>query len=209
MAEKKNGTGRTRNWATIVYPESAPNDWLVKLGEECIQTLISPLHDKDMNPTNEPKKEHYHVLIMFDSVKTSDQAKEVFELIGGVGCQKVASLRGYARYLCHLDNPEKHQYSVNDVMQFGGVDYQDVIGLVTDKYVAISEMMDFCKKYNITNFALLADYAREHNQGWFRTLADTSTVFMDKWLKSFEYGTKTGAHVPDKVYEDMCEKEVE
>lgn len=47
---------------------------------------------------------------MFDGVKTIEQAKDLFEQIGGVGCEKVNSIRGYARYLCHLDNPEKAQY---------------------------------------------------------------------------------------------------
>ena len=39
-----------------------------------VPAFISPLHDKDMNPTNEPKKPHYHVIITFDSVKTTEQS---------------------------------------------------------------------------------------------------------------------------------------
>ena len=39
---------RNTYYATIVYPESAPTDWLDKLEEEHIQALVSPIHDKDI-----------------------------------------------------------------------------------------------------------------------------------------------------------------
>ena len=76
MSEKKSsGAGRTRNYATVVYPESASTDWLEKLSELHVPAFVSPLHDKDVNPTGESKKAHYHVMIMFDGVKTLDQAR--------------------------------------------------------------------------------------------------------------------------------------
>lgn len=101
--------GRTRSYACVLYPESAPENWRDILSDFHIPCLISPLHDKDVNPTGEKKKAHYHVLLLFDSVKSETQAREIFEAFGGVGCEKVNSVRGYARYLCHLDNPEKVQ----------------------------------------------------------------------------------------------------
>ena len=97
---KSSGSGRTRNYATVVYPESAPENWKEILTDFFIPAFISPLHDKDINPGGEPKKPHYHVIIMFDSVKTTEQAKAVFEQIGGVGCEVIGSIRGYTRYLC-------------------------------------------------------------------------------------------------------------
>ena len=30
-----------------------------------LQCAISPLHDKDMNPDNTPKKPHYHVILTY------------------------------------------------------------------------------------------------------------------------------------------------
>lgn len=57
---------------------------------------------------------------MFDSVKTEKQAVEFFSTFGGVGCEVVNSSRAYARYLCHLDNPEKASYKIDQVRQFGG-----------------------------------------------------------------------------------------
>ena len=179
---------RTRNYATVVYPESAPENWRDLLSDFMVPCFISPLHDKDMNPQNEPKKEHYHVLLMFDSVKTADQAREVFDAIGGVGCERVQSLRGYARYLCHLDNPEKAQYKTDKVVALCGADYVGTINLVTDKYVAIKEMMEFCEDNGIVNFAQLMKIARETNDGWFRVRCDSGTIVMKEHLKSLAWG---------------------
>ena len=62
--KKSSGAGRTRNYATIVYPESAPKNWLDILREMKFNVLVSPLHDKDVNPEDgEIKKAHYHVLL--------------------------------------------------------------------------------------------------------------------------------------------------
>lgn len=90
---KENTSKRTRNFAGIVYPESAPPNWIELLSEMRIPAFISPLHDQDTNPGGEAKKPHFHVVLMFDSVKTREQAEEVFKLIGAVGCEVIQSIR--------------------------------------------------------------------------------------------------------------------
>lgn len=186
------GQGRTRNFATVIYKESAPSNWREILEQEFIPAFISPYHDSDINANGENKKPHWHVLIMFDSVKTTEQAKEIFNKIGGVGCEKVNSLRGYARYLCHLDNPDKAQYNTTDVVSLCGADYQDIISLASDKYKVIEEMIDFCEKYNITSFYLLSKYAFQNNDQWKKALADNSSIFMKEYLKSKEWSQEKG-----------------
>lgn len=177
-------SGRTRNYACVVYPESAPDNWKDILSAQFVPAFISPLHDMDINPNGEVKKAHFHVLLTFDSVKTVNQAKVVFDKIGGVGCEVVQSVRGYARYLCHLDNPEKAQYSQEDVICLSGADYIGTIGLVTDKYKAIREMIAFCKAQSILNYADLLEYCSEERFDWFRVLCDNGTVVMKEYLKS-------------------------
>ena len=183
----KSGQGRTRNFATVVYPESAPEDWLSILGECCVPAFVSPLHNEDINPTGEKKKEHYHVMIMFEGVKTIEQAQEIFDKIGGVGCEKILSTRGYARYLCHLDNPEKAQYIPEAVRCFGGADYFNVIGLVIDKYKAIQDMIEFCKDNRVYAYSDLLEYASVNRFDWFRVLCDNGTVVMKEYLKSLSW----------------------
>lgn len=185
---KSRGTGRTRNYATVVYPESAPPDWLATAGELKIPCFISPLHDKDLNPTGEPKKPHHHVMIMFEGVKTREQAAEIFDQIGGVGVEVIQSVRGYARYLCHLDNPDKAQYSVDNVRCFGGADYTDVIGLAIDKYKAIGEMLDFLDTNTEMSYYDLLLYARQEHFDWFRILCDSGTYVIKEFIKSRRSG---------------------
>lgn len=190
MAEKKS-TVRTRNYATIVYPESAPEGWRELLKGLFVPAFISPLHNNDFNPGGEIKKEHYHVMMMYDSVKTQEQAYANFNLFGGVGCEIVNSTRGYARYLCHLDNPEKEQYKIEDVENISGADYEAIISLVSDRYLIIGEMQDFCDKYNITSFYLLANYARKNQNNWYRSLCDNSTFYMKEYLKSKQWSNES------------------
>ena len=180
----KISTKRTRNYATVIYPESAPDNWQEILEQQFVPAFISPLHNQDVNPTGEHKKDHYHVMIMFEGVKTREQAQDIFTKIGGVGCEIVQSCRGYARYLCHLDNPDKAQYKQEDVRSLCGADYSGTIGLVLDKYKAIGEMIDYCKEKNIFSYSELLEYCRMERFDWFRVLCDNGTVVMKEYLKS-------------------------
>lgn len=182
--DKSSVSKRYRNFATVVYPDSAPSDWQRILADQLVPSFISPLHDSDVNPTGEVKKSHFHVIIFFEGAKSVDQAKEVFDLIGGVGCEVVKSLRAYSRYLCHLDNPDKAQYAVEDVKSLSGADYMGVIGLAIDKYKSIGEMIDFCVSEGVISYSDLLMYARLNRFDWFRILCDCGTLVMKEFLKS-------------------------
>lgn len=183
MAEKISTT-RYRNFATVVYPDSAPDNWRDILSNHHIPAFISPLHDKDINPNGEPKKPHYHVMIMFEGKKSIEQVIEVFASIGGVGCEVIKTIRGYARYLCHLDNPEKAQYNQADVVALAGADYVGTIGLPVDKYKAIREMLAYCEENRIVSYADLLTYCMEERFDWFRVLCDNGTFVVMEYLKS-------------------------
>lgn len=192
MSEKKKDT-RTRNYATVVYPESAPENWMDLLADQFVPAFISPLHDQDINSDGEPKKPHYHVMIMFDGPKSVDQVKTIFDQIGGVGLEIVKVLRSYARYLCHMDNPDKHQYSTSDIRALGGADYHSVIGLAIDKYIAIGEMIDFCEQNDIVSYRQLLVWSRDNKFEWFRVLCDSATLVMKEYLKAKQWGDSNSA----------------
>ena len=176
--------GRARNFACVVYPDSAEEHWLDIIAESKIPVFVSPLHDRDFNPTGEAKKAHYHVIVCYENKKNLEQVREFFDSFGGVGCEYIQSLRGYARYLCHLDNPEKAQYDQAQVKQFGGADYSSTIGLPTDKYKAIGEMIDWCDANDIVAYCELLEYARSFHYDWFRVLCDSGSLVMKEYLKS-------------------------
>lgn len=181
---QKNSNARTRNYAFIVYPESAPANWIDILDNEHVEVLISPLHDKDVNPDNELKKAHYHVLILFSSVKTIEQATEIRDKVGGVGWENVASVRGYARYLCHLDNPDKYQYDVSDVIELGGADFKDLTKRASDGNIAVAEMMEFIDKHNVRYYSDFIKYCRLNREDWLDVLINQYSYIMSSYFKA-------------------------
>ena len=193
---------RARNFTALLYPDSirTPDNWLQILGELQIPMFVSPLHDKDVNLTGEKKKPHHHIILMFEGKKTIEQALEIFNLVGAVpppeiqgkSSIKVSSLRGASRYLCHLDNPDKALYDIDKVYSFGGADYSSIISLAQDKYKALTEMEEFCEKYNILSFFVLARYASLHRQDWSRVLKDCGSVYMKEYLQSRKWSIENG-----------------
>ena len=184
MSDKKATVARYRNFGAVLYPESAPANWREIVADWKFPVFVSPLHDRDVDPQQQPKKPHYHIVLAYDGPKSPDQARERFDEIGAVGCETVQSIRGYCRYLCHLDNPEKAQYDPEQVLTFGGSDYADVIGLPTDKYKAIDDMIEYCEQNSIVSYRTLINYARSPRRDWFRVLCDNGTYVVKEYLKS-------------------------
>lgn len=174
---------RLRDYATIIYPDSenTPSNWIQILKDLHVPCFISPIHDKDVieggADNGSPKKPHYHVMLVFESLKTPMQALDIFDQIGGVGLEYVKTRRGMARYLCHLDNPEKAQYSKDDVICIGGVDYLETISIVADKYAVLDAVICFIKDHHIENILDLYQYAKDNNMmDWIRIIQDKSWV---------------------------------
>lgn len=184
--------GRKRNWAIVIYPESLPDDWREKLRELHVPGFISPLHDKDVNADGEPKKAHYHVMLLFQGKKSEAQLKEITDALNAPRAQAISDIRAYARYLCHLDNPEKEQYPVSDVVSLGGSDYLDRIKSAADTDTAVAEMMDWCMENGVFSFYRLSNYARKNRSDWFRVITSSKTVFLVNWLKSMKWEVDNG-----------------
>ena len=186
---KNNTKPPIRNYATILYPESAKGDWLKTLEELHIKILISPLHDMDVNEDGEIKKPHYHIMYVFDGKKTEKQIQEINDMIGAVGIERVNSLKGYARYLCHLDEKDgKVRYPVSDVQALGGIKYEEIIKEAADKYKISQEILSFCKQNGIIAYCDIVDYAIENNMEWYIQLIDNPHVFIN-YLKSYTWKT--------------------
>lgn len=184
---------RSTCWATVVYEESATENWQEIARSLYVPFFISPYHDRDFDGTGEkPKKPHYHVLFMFSSKKSRKQFEEMISKFGGVGSERIRDRRAYARYLCHLDNPEKAQYNPSDVVAYIS-DYMEVIGLPSERYLVLEDITDFIEKYNIRSYSTLVLYARHSNNRWFRVLCDSSTLFLTEYIKSREW-TKNNAN---------------
>lgn len=185
--DKEKREVRGQNWSIIGYPDSLPTDWLERLAEMQIEILVSPLHEADLNATGEEKKPHFHILLMFDSLKSLSQVKEISEMLNAPVPKKMDSKRGAARYLCHLDNPEKAQYPVEDVVCLGGADYLSEISRGGDKYRIIAEIIEFVDDHEIYSYSKLLRIAQERNQEWFRAMCDNIGWTIKEYCKSARY----------------------
>lgn len=125
MSHDNNEKGRY--WAGLIYPEdSCPDDWQETMRLSGLQILASPIHDSDIADarTGELKKAHRHVIAMWANTTTRRNAEKFFAQFGGPKTViKLESPRGMARYLIHMDNPDKTQYAPEDVIAFNGADW--------------------------------------------------------------------------------------
>lgn len=167
------GEVRSSRWATVIYSDSCPVNFVDVLKDSHVPFLISPEHNFDTDKDGKPKKVHRHVILYFDSLKSSRQVKEIFDTIGGVGCEKVASATSYARYLCHLDEDDKPIYNTNDVISYG-LDYQECIKTSDAKYDGVSGVLDFCLDNDVFSFAKLLIALRKENSHLFKVVVDNS-----------------------------------
>lgn len=184
VPQERNIPERVRNYACIVYPESAPENWLQILADMAVPCLVSPLHNRDFNADGKPKKPHYHVLFTFEGKKSKSQFNVLIKPLNGTEVVDVQSIRGYARYLCHLDNPEKAQYNVADIKQFGGADYEAFVCMSSDITKQVRLMQYYIKKQHIYSYNYFLDICAESFPDWHYLLVNRCSFVIQCYLQS-------------------------
>lgn len=189
----KKQDSRTRNWTFVVYPESLPKNWIDILVDLHTNVIISPLHDKDINPDGSLKKPHYHILIQFESVKSYKQVLEISMLLNGVIPQPCNNTKGLVRYFIHLDNPEKVPYPKELIRTLGYVDLEEYFALsYTDKNLLMQDMIDLINEKKLFEFCDLVDYCRVHRRNDFLPFLTIGggTYFIKEYLRSRRFSLK-------------------
>lgn len=186
----KNSSGdreiRTRTWTIVLYPESAPENWRDIIDDFHIEWVESPLHDKDINADGEAKKAHWHVLLMFGGVKSYEQVKELTDRLNAPIPERCHNAKAMVRYMAHLDNPDKFQYSVGDIVSHGGLDLAEMLRpSSSERYTIINEMISYVQDSGVVEFQDLMDYARKNEfDRWFPLLCDNSAYVVNQYIKS-------------------------
>ena len=185
---------RYRCYTFLVYPDSAPADWLDRLRAFHVPMYVSPLHDHDIDEDGQPKKPHYHVMVLFDTQKGIDACDEIIEDVKGVKPPMkifiVASPRAYARYLLHLDDPGKYPYyKTETVTELSGIDPYDEFCMSKsqkdfEEQQTMQDIQDYLEKHEIFNFAVACELARRtDNTEWFQCLK-VNAYYFHSWCKS-------------------------
>lgn len=184
MAEKK---VKKRHWAFVAYPDSLPENWIDMLKQSGLKVAVSPLHDRDTNPTGEPKKPHYHVIVSYDGPTTFGNVEGLTKRLNQPIPQPLEQVRGYYRYLTHEDNPEKAQYDKADIRTLNGFDIRDFVEMSKSevgKY--IREVQGFIRDNGITEYADLMDKLMDGGEtlaDWWE-VASNHTLFFTAYLRS-------------------------
>ena len=176
---------KKRNWAFVLYPESAPCNWVEILSQTGLQCAVSPIHDKDLDPTGEPKKAHFHVIICYSGPTSFNVVKSLTDSLNCPIPQPLEQVRGYYRYLTHKDNPEKFQYSDMDIKTINGFSIFDFIELTKSEVLSIKrELQTLIRNAGIFEYSDLMDLLQDSDMVQQYDVASCNTYFFEKYISS-------------------------
>lgn len=156
---------RSNVWACVIYPDSMPENYLNIIQNWHIACLISPIHDSDLNGDGTEKKQHIHIMLYFGSGanKSIDQVKEFTDQLNGTIPIIVNNRNAMARYFIHKDNPEKHQYDINDLICISGYDLGNAFDSYTNDNLLFQKLEEIIYENKIYNFYVLVGFLRKNN----------------------------------------------
>ena len=177
---------KKRNWAFVAYPESLPTDWKEQLQATGLQVAISPLHDRDVDPTGELKKPHYHVILCYAGPTSYNVVKGLTDSLNCPIPQPLEQVRGYYRYFTHMDNPEKYQYSPDTIETINGFSIMDFVELTKSEVLtAKRKLQSLIRERNILEYSDFMDYLQDsENMEQEYDVASNNTYFFEKYISS-------------------------
>lgn len=181
----KNESVKKRNWTFVLYPESAPADWVERLKISGLMAAISPLHDKDINPTGEPKKAHYHVLLVYSGPTTYNAVAKFTASLNATIPQALESVRGMYRYFSHKDNPEKYQYDEAEIRTVNGFNIADLVELTKSEVNEIkSNILKMIRQLDVREYSDLIDILVDNELLTEYDVAVNNTFFFNTYITS-------------------------
>lgn len=184
MSEQKEKPVRARNFAFLVYPESAPADWLGRIQDLHVPGCVSPLHDRDVytlpsesHQVGDLKKPHWHCLLAFQGVKTVKQILTALDFLGVSHVEVVHNMSAMVRYFAHLDNQEKAQYDPSKIVGFCGFDVSKYLYSGFTLYQEVSAMIDLIEKMDFRTYAGFFTYClAEKSSVWIPILLEHGNI---------------------------------
>jgi len=107
----------SRSWQLIIPLDFPIEEIKTKVKLIC-RNYYFVMHDKDIDDFGEPKKPHWHLLFTFSNSRDLTTVKNYFTefpMLLDNSFEKISSVFGAKKYLCHFDHPNKAQYNPSDV----------------------------------------------------------------------------------------------
>lgn len=179
-------SSKTRNWWFILYPESAPEDWLNTLQSTLVPFALSPLHDKDINDDGSLKKPHYHVLLRYDGPTTYNHVLELTRSLNQPIPTRYDSFSGAYAYLYHGNSPDKFQYESASVVRYNGLSVPSSRSESGDMLRRVA-VLSFIDDNDIREYADLVDYVvSSSNEEWLKEISRNCYFYL-QYIKSRHY----------------------
>lgn len=168
---------KSRNFIFLLYPESMPTDWEMRLESVGMPMAVSPLHDKDLSeiPYDEMpesdkkiidsggkvyKKAHYHVIYVANNPVTTDSVRhKIRKVLGDKSVAHVkipVNIANYYLYLTHESKDaiqkKKQRYAKADIKLLNNFDIERYVTLsVEDKKDKLHLAIDLIRNYGCMN----------------------------------------------------------
>lgn len=176
---------KKRYWAFVLYPESAPENWREILQQTGLSICVSPLHDKDINPTGEPKKAHYHIILCYSGPTTFKCVKSITDSLNQPIPIALEQVRGYFRYLTHKDNPEKYQYNEKDITTINDFDIDNYNDLSVSQIKTIMiDIQKIIRDNDILEYCDLLDFLLDSELFSYLDIAQNHTILFNTYITS-------------------------
>ena len=164
---------KARYFTFLLYPESIPDDWELKLELTGVSMAISPLHDRDKSNVEgqEYKKPHYHVIyVAANPVTTHSVRKRIQRALGNESVAKVQfvkqSMENIYLYLTHESKDaiakNKYKYDKKDIKLLNNFDIDRYVVLdVEDKDEMLNDVCDMIDDHGLANIRELRRFIKE------------------------------------------------
>lgn len=174
MSSKK--SIKSRYFTFILYPESIPDDWMLKLELLGVPIAISPLHDKDKSDAEdrEFKKPHYHVVYIANNPVTAESVRlKIKRALGNKSISHVqiiaTNVENAYLYLTHESKDaiakHKHVYPKSDIRHLNNFDIDRYITQsIEDKEDMLYLLCDVINTVGLANMRELIRYIDSNGQ---------------------------------------------
>lgn len=177
---------RTRNWCAVFFDDDeagksrfSPKYFISKMNEYGVTAFCSPRHDKDVYTADaknedgtlrikagELKKPHYHVVMLFPSVKSYSQVVALCQEFDPTvkHAKACISTGGAIAYLIHAKNPDKHQYDAKAVLCTEDTTFEKaLLKYAENDTYSLSDLVKIIREHEFQDFADFVDYAFEES----------------------------------------------
>lgn len=182
---------KARYFTFLLYPESIPSDWELKLETLGVPIAISPLHDKDKSNVEgqKYKKPHYHVIYIAKNPVTADSVRwKIKKLLGEKSLamvQVVLNVENTYLYLTHESKDaiakKKHVYDKTDIKFINNFDIDRYVTLdVEEKAELFNVVVSLVRAYTLQNIFDLYDFIDENGEAYGLTINLVNEVISGK-----------------------------